>query len=58
MVLLYLFWKVYTRNWQPWVKLSEMDLKSGARLLEEHEMEPLEGKTWRNLPKRVVRGLF
>ncbi|RYP91044.1 hypothetical protein DL770_002874 [Monosporascus sp. CRB-9-2] len=56
-IVLYLVWKVYTRDWRPWVKLSEMDLMSGARLLGE-EIEPTSEKTCTNLPIRMVRGLF
>lgn len=58
-ICLYLFWKLYTRDWKPWVKLSEMDLMTSARLLEEDEIEPVgEKKTWSSLPMRIVRGLF
>lgn len=57
-ILLYLFWKIYTGNWKPWVRLSDIDLKTGARLLEEHEKEAVEKKTWKNLPMRIVRGLI
>lgn len=57
-IALYLFWKIYTRDWRPWIRLSEMDLVSGARLLNEDEIEPEDEKTWGNLPLRIVRGLF
>lgn len=57
-IALYLFWKIYTRDWSPYVKLADMDLMSGARLLEDHEIEPVGEKTWKNLPMRIVRSLF
>lgn len=54
---------MYTRDWRPWVKLAEMDLGSGARLLDEDEVEALAAEqekkgSWRSLPVRVVRSLF
>ncbi|KAI5928751.1 amino acid permease [Camillea tinctor] len=58
-LLLYLFWKVYTRDWSMYIKLSDIDLVSGSRPLEigddDIDEEP---KTWANLPMRIVRSLF
>ncbi|KAI1501264.1 amino acid permease [Biscogniauxia marginata] len=58
-LLLYLFWKVYTKDWSSWIKLSNIDLVSGSRPMEitddDIEEEP---KTWANLPMRIVRALF
>ncbi|KAI1866946.1 hypothetical protein JX265_007522 [Neoarthrinium moseri] len=56
-LFLYIFWKVYTRDWRFFVKAHEMDLKSGARILEPTD-EPMPVKTWANLPMRAVRALF
>ncbi|KAK7751478.1 hypothetical protein SLS62_006563 [Diatrype stigma] len=58
-ILLYVFWKVYTRDWKPWIKLSEMDLLTSARLLEDDEMEPVgEKKTWSSISMRIGRVFF
>lgn len=54
---LYLGYKIVMRDWSLWVKLAEMDLKTGIRLYDEDELdEP--PKTWKNLPLRIVRALF
>lgn len=58
-IALYLFWKIYTRDWRLYIPAAEMDLKSGARL---HVPGTDDGqvfiKTWGNLPMRVVRALI
>jgi len=35
-----------------------MDLKSGVRMLEQHEIDSMPRKTWANLAVRAVRALF
>ncbi|KAF5003110.1 hypothetical protein FDECE_10326 [Fusarium decemcellulare] len=55
-ILLYLSYKVYTRDWRLFVTANDMDLATGAVLLDEEE--PEEVKTWGNLPKRVWNMLF
>ncbi|KAI1638862.1 amino acid permease [Biscogniauxia mediterranea] len=58
-LLLYLFWKVYTKDWSMWIKLSDIDLVSGSRPLElDDDDVDEEPKTWANLPMRIVRSLF
>ncbi|KAI1450695.1 amino acid permease/ SLC12A domain-containing protein [Annulohypoxylon stygium] len=59
-IVLYLGWKVYSGDWQMWVKLNDIDLLAGARPLEadEQDDEIMEEKTWKNLPMRIVRALF
>ncbi|KAI1393764.1 amino acid permease/ SLC12A domain-containing protein [Hypoxylon trugodes] len=58
-IVLYLFWKVWSRDWQPWVKLNDIDLEVGARILEvEDEDEEMEKRTWANLPLRAVRAVM
>ncbi|KAI1485284.1 amino acid permease [Biscogniauxia mediterranea] len=58
-LLLYLFWKVYTKDWSMWIKLSDIDLVSGSRPLElDDDDVNEEPKTWANLPMRIVRSLF
>lgn len=54
---LYLFWKVYTRDWRLLVPIHEMDLMAGARLLSaaDGEDDELKKQPW---VKRIVRGLF
>ncbi|KAK9779062.1 putative Amino acid permease [Seiridium cardinale] len=55
-LFLYLFWKLYSRDWRLFVRVHEMDLRSGARTLELDD-EPMPVKTWKNLPMRVVHAL-
>ncbi|KAH9884571.1 amino acid permease [Xylariomycetidae sp. FL2044] len=62
---LYLFWKVWTRDWRPWVKLDEMDLTSGARpllqtLMDDHDEAAMEKQKtgWKSLPLRIARSVF
>ncbi|KAI1096555.1 amino acid permease/ SLC12A domain-containing protein [Rostrohypoxylon terebratum] len=59
-IVLYLGWKVYSGDWQMWVKLNDIDLLAGARPLEvdDQDDEIMEEKTWKNLPMRTVRALF
>lgn len=54
---LYLFWKVYTRDWRFLVPIHEMDLMAGARLhsVTDGEDDELKKQPW---VKRIVRGLF
>lgn len=56
--MLYLGWKIYTRQWKMYVGVHEMDLKSGARMMDPADIEDEPPKTWKNLPYRVVRALF
>jgi amino acid transporter len=56
-LFLYLCWKVYSRDWRLFVRVHEMDLRSGARALELDD-EPMPVKTWKNLPLRMLRALF
>ncbi|KAI1376784.1 amino acid permease/ SLC12A domain-containing protein [Hypoxylon crocopeplum] len=58
-IALYLFWKVWSGNWQMWVNLADIDLMAGARPLEiDEEDEIMEKKTWGNLPLRMLRAVF
>jgi yeast amino acid transporter len=57
LIFFYIFWKLYTRDTRLYIRLHEMDLKSGARALADDD-EPMPEKTWKNLPMRIVRGLF
>ncbi|CRG89953.1 Amino-acid permease inda1 [Talaromyces islandicus] len=53
---LYLFWKLYTRQWRMWVPTSEMDINSGLRTDLLNEDEDLETPwTWKNFPVKMVR---
>lgn len=54
---LYLFWKLYSRDWRFMVPIHEMDLMAGAHLhnVEETEDDDLKKQSW---VKRIVRGLF
>jgi len=55
---LYLGWKVYSNDWRLYVKVEDMDLKSGVRLHVPESDEDLPPRTWKNMPMRIVRGLF
>lgn len=59
---LYLFWKLWSREWRFFIPLDEMDLTTGMRMnIEELQQMALENrleKTWGNLPLRIMRGLF
>ena len=59
---LYIFWKLWARDWKMLVPLSEMDVTSGMRInieeLQQIALERRKEKTWGNLPLRIVRGLF
>lgn len=55
-VVLYLGYKIATRQWRMYVPLHEMDLATGANYLEEEE--PIEPTTWASLPKRMVRAII
>ncbi|KAL7626394.1 hypothetical protein AAE478_003166 [Parahypoxylon ruwenzoriense] len=58
-IVLYLFWKAWSGDWRMWVKLSDVDLTSGARPMEIHEDDDVvEKRTWANLPVRIFRALF
>ncbi|CAH0056207.1 unnamed protein product [Clonostachys solani] len=51
-IVLYVGWKVGTRDWRMYVPLDQMDLQTGLNLLD--EPEPVEKKTWASLPRRFV----
>lgn len=57
-IALYLFWKIWSRDWSFFVKIHEMDLKTGLRMLNEEDDEPMPVKTWKNMPMRVVHAFF
>ncbi|KAI2615439.1 amino acid permease/ SLC12A domain-containing protein [Hypoxylon sp. NC1633] len=60
-IALYLGWKLWTRDWTMWVKLTDIDLNVGARPLNLEETDDeyvKEKKTWANLPIRLIRALF
>lgn len=52
---LYVGYKLYSRNWNLFVKAHEMDIQTGIVLLEEEE--PEEKKTWASLPMRIIRSV-
>lgn len=59
---LYLFWKLWSRDWSLFVRARNMDVTTGLRedLAELHRetLELKEEKTWANLPKRILGFLF
>lgn len=58
-IALWLTWKVITGNWRLYTPLMEIDLVSGARLMDlGADDEPKEQKTWASLPRRMLRAFF
>ncbi|KAH6677586.1 amino-acid permease [Halenospora varia] len=57
-IALYLGWKIYTRDWQLWIRSKDMDITSGRRslVLDPDDMPPK--KTWKNAPLRAFHALF
>ncbi|KAJ2989455.1 hypothetical protein NUW58_g3458 [Xylaria curta] len=56
-LLLYLFWKVYSRDWSLYIKLTDIDLVSGSRPLSPSEFDDPDTKKG-NWAMRIVRSLF
>jgi amino acid transporter len=59
-LVLYLGWKVYSRDWRMWIPAHEIDLVTGARMHVpgDDDGNPVLERTWKNLPKRVANALF
>jgi yeast amino acid transporter len=57
-IVLYIFWKLYTRDLKMYIRSHEMDLDSGLRSLQIDPDDDPYVKTWKNLPIRVFRALF
>ncbi|TGJ81076.1 hypothetical protein E0Z10_g7678 [Xylaria hypoxylon] len=56
-ILLYLFWKVYSRDWKLYVHLKDIDLVSGSRPLDPSEFEDSMAAKG-HWGMRIVRALF
>ncbi|KAH8814836.1 amino-acid permease inda1 [Xylogone sp. PMI_703] len=57
-IVLYIGWKLYSRQWRLWIKAEDMDVTSSMRAIElDADFVPPE-KTWSNLPARVFHALF
>ncbi|CAK7236596.1 hypothetical protein SEUCBS140593_009673 [Sporothrix eucalyptigena] len=56
-IVLYLFWKTYTKDWRLYVRTEDIDILSGLREYEPEE-DNHEPKTWGNLPKRIWNNMF
>ncbi|KAI0448947.1 amino-acid permease inda1 [Xylaria acuta] len=54
---LYLFWKVYSRDWKLYVRLADIDLVSGSRPLEPSEFDDPSNQKG-HWAMRIVRALF
>ncbi|KAI9745836.1 MAG: hypothetical protein M1818_000517 [Claussenomyces sp. TS43310] len=54
----YFSWKLYSREWKFCVRTRDMDLDTGRRSLDLDSLPPLEPKTWKNFPLRLLHGLF
>lgn len=58
LIALYLFWKVWSRDFSLFVRSKDMDITSGRRAIElDDDFTPVK-KTWKNLPLRIVHALF
>ncbi|KAI1059007.1 hypothetical protein LB507_004093 [Fusarium sp. FIESC RH6] len=55
-LILYLGYKVYSRDWKLYVKAIDMDLQTGIVLLDEEI--PEEPKTWKSLPRRLLSAII
>ena len=51
------FWKIKSKDWSMYVKAEDVDLMTGIQLRDVDE-EPEPPSTWKNLPKRILGGLF
>lgn len=55
-LVLYLGYKVYSRDWKLYVKAIDMDLQTGIVLLDEPEHEiPW---SWKNAPRRLLSAII
>lgn len=54
-LILYLGWKIKSRDWRMLVPIHEIDLRTGLRMLDPTEDEEVPKKNW---VKRIGRGLF
>ncbi|OAA67999.1 amino-acid permease [Niveomyces insectorum RCEF 264] len=57
-LVLYLFWKIYSRNWNWYVRVEDIDLTSGLREYIPEAKDKDMQRTWANLPIRILRSLF
>ncbi|EMC96424.1 hypothetical protein BAUCODRAFT_69625 [Baudoinia panamericana UAMH 10762] len=59
---LYLFWKIYTRDFSLFIAAKDMDVTSGIRMNVQELIEATKGQeadlTWKTLPMRALRSLF
>ncbi|KAI1131665.1 amino acid permease [Nemania abortiva] len=56
-ILLYVFWKVYSRDWKLYIKLQDIDLVSGSRPLDPSEFDDPDQKKG-NMAMRILRAFF
>ncbi|KAI0105438.1 amino acid permease [Nemania sp. FL0031] len=56
-IILYIFWKLYSRDWKLYIKLQDIDLVSGSRPLDPSEFDTpdMEKGHW---AMRILRALF
>lgn len=52
-LVLYLAWKIYSRQWTFWVKVKDMDVTTGMKLRDLDAAEPK-----RSLMMRVIRSII
>lgn len=55
-LVLYLGYKVYSRDWKLYVRAIDMDLQTGISLLD--EPIPEVPKTWASLPRRILSAVI
>lgn len=58
-IALYIFWKVYSREWRMYIPVEDIDVDAGLREYVPEERDELKvDRSWSSLPMRIVRGLF
>jgi len=61
-LVLYVGWKVYTRDWKLFIAAKDMDITTGIRQnveeLRSLALENRQEQTWGSVPMRIVRSLF
>ncbi|KAF2768254.1 AAT family amino acid transporter [Teratosphaeria nubilosa] len=59
---LYIFWKLWSRDWRLYIPAKDMDVTTGIRMnvdqLRELSKNTVKEETWKNLPLRMVRAVI
>ncbi|KAH9826099.1 AAT family amino acid transporter [Teratosphaeria destructans] len=59
---LYVFWKLWSRDWRLYIPARDMDVTTGIRMnvdqLRDLSKNTVKEETWRNLPLRMIRAII